>query len=246
MPSFLVSVRGIYERVKGSGVWWIRWTDASGHKRREKIGRYSDATVLLAKRKTEKLQQIKLPENFRKKPLPLSALISDAIAYSTASNGRRSTHELKLKFALIESAFGTRQAGSIAKSEIVAWLQSEAEKRNWKPGTVNRYQAAFSLIFRVAIDNEKLTVNSAARIRRKREDNGRIRFLSIKEEQRLSKTLQDHYSFYLPAFLISIHSGMRASEQWSTEWEDVDFKRKFLPYDRQKTDRTVLPVDTYR
>ncbi len=222
------SVRGIYERVKGSGVWWIRWTDSGGHKRREKIGRYSDATVLLAKRKTEKLQQIKLPENFRKKPLPLSTLISDAIAYSTASNGGRSTHELKLKFALIESTFGTRQAISITKSEIVAWLQSEAEKRNWKPGTVNRYQAAFSLIFRVAIDNEKLTVNSAARIRRKREDNGRIRFLSIKEEQRLRKTLQDHYSFYLPAFLISIHSGMRASEQWSTEWEDVDFKTEVL------------------
>jgi len=30
--------RGIFERPKGSGVWWIRWTCHYGHDHREKIG----------------------------------------------------------------------------------------------------------------------------------------------------------------------------------------------------------------
>jgi hypothetical protein len=51
-------IRGIYEKTKGSGIWWIRWTDADHKKRREKAGRYSDAGILLAKRKTEKLQAL--------------------------------------------------------------------------------------------------------------------------------------------------------------------------------------------
>ena len=58
----MTTIRGIFEREKGSGVWWIRWTDWDGNKRREKAGRRSDAITLLAKRKTEKLRQAKLPE----------------------------------------------------------------------------------------------------------------------------------------------------------------------------------------
>jgi hypothetical protein len=29
--------RGIFERPKGSGVWWIRWKDALGYEHREFI-----------------------------------------------------------------------------------------------------------------------------------------------------------------------------------------------------------------
>ena len=63
----MVMKRGIFERVKGSGIWWIRWTDQAGRKRREKIGTFSAATKLLAKRHTQKLEGAKLPENLRSK-----------------------------------------------------------------------------------------------------------------------------------------------------------------------------------
>jgi hypothetical protein len=43
------------EKVSGSGVWWIRFTDGSGVRRREKAGRHGDAVDLLAKRRTEVL-----------------------------------------------------------------------------------------------------------------------------------------------------------------------------------------------
>lgn len=34
----MVTKRGIFERTKGSGIWWVRWTDTEGRKRREKAG----------------------------------------------------------------------------------------------------------------------------------------------------------------------------------------------------------------
>ena len=74
-------LRGIFEREKGSGIWWIRWTDLAGNKRREKVGRRSDAITLLAKRKTEKLRQAKLPETIDNAIL-FSELLDDALEHS--------------------------------------------------------------------------------------------------------------------------------------------------------------------
>ena len=86
------NTRGIYERDKGSGVWWIRWTDNSGTKRREKIGRRSDAASMLNKRQHEKLLKRKLPEKLQGKVITFGQLVKDALGHSKAENGERSTH----------------------------------------------------------------------------------------------------------------------------------------------------------
>ena len=62
------------------------------------------------------------------------------------------------------SAFGARAADSIRKNEVVAWLTEQSEEREWAASTRNRWQATFSLIFRVGVDNEKIDRNPAARI----------------------------------------------------------------------------------
>jgi len=48
--------RGIFEKLRGSGVWWIRYVDAQGRYRREKAGTWGNADKLLTKRKSEALQ----------------------------------------------------------------------------------------------------------------------------------------------------------------------------------------------
>jgi integrase len=226
-------IRGVYEKVKGSGVWWVRWTDAAGNKRRMKAGRRSDAKILLDKKKTEKLQQVNLPEKFSESIL-FTELLDDALEHSAAENGEQTTHELKLKVERIRPEWGSRKVSSITKQEIVRWLQSEKVKRDWTVATMNRWQACFSLVFRVGIDNEKITINPAARIRRKAEDNQKIRFLTPEEEGRIEDVLSKKYSSYLPAFNISVHTGMRAGEQWRLDWADVDLAGKMLTVRKQK------------
>ena len=61
--------RGVFEKEPGSGVWWIRYADASGRIRREKVGAKSHALQLYRKRKTEVSQGVKLPENLRRRPV---------------------------------------------------------------------------------------------------------------------------------------------------------------------------------
>ncbi len=58
--------RGVFEKIPGSGIWWIRYFDQFGKKRREKAGSKSVAIKLYGKRKQQVLEGKKLPELFRK------------------------------------------------------------------------------------------------------------------------------------------------------------------------------------
>ena len=232
------NTRGIYERDKGSGVWWIRWTDNSGTKRRERIGRRSDAVSMLSKRQHEKLLKRKLPEKLQGQVITFGQLVKDALTHSKAENGERSTHELELKFNLFADEFNSRDAAHITKLDIQEWLVEQTEEREWSPATRNRYQAAFSLVYSVAIDNGKVESNPASKIARKAENNDRIRFLSDAEERAILAVLRAKWPHYVPAFLVSIHTGMRAGEQFNLDWRDVSLDGKRITLSKTKAGKT--------
>jgi integrase len=236
--------RGIFERIKGSGIWWIRWTDADGRKRREKVGSRSNAEKLLAKRHTQKLERAKLPENLRVKAITFRELCEDALAHSRSENSSKQTYELELRINQLLPVFGSRPADSIKKNEIVSWLTEQSAVRSWAAGSRNRWQATFSLIFRVGIDNEKIDRNPASRIRRKTEGAGRVRFLSDEEEVRLRAVLKRRIPEFLPHLLLSIHTGMRLSEQYSLLWNQIDWDRRQIHLSKTKNgDPRTLPLN---
>src|SRR5208283_4357757 len=77
--------RGVFEKVPGSGEWWIRYNDSNGRYRREKAGSKSVAIKLVDKRRTEALQGKKLPETLRRPTISFAAIAEDALAYSKAN-----------------------------------------------------------------------------------------------------------------------------------------------------------------
>jgi site-specific recombinase XerD len=235
----MTTTRGVYEKVPGSGIWWIRYADSRGNIRREKVGGQSDATTLVAKRRTEALLKNKLPEKFRAKAVTFSDLCADALERSTAANSSKSVYELNLKIADLKEKFGGMKAEDITKQDIVRWLEAEAKKRGWKASSRNRWQAAISLIFRVGIDNEKITTNPATGITRKTENNAAVRFLTVDEEQKLRAAITD--PLQLAALEISIYTGMRQSEQFGLRWSQVDLEKGlvFLPKTKNGKPRHV-------
>ena len=241
----MIAKRGVFERIKGSGIWWIRWTDQDGHKRREKAGTYSAAQKLLAKRHTQKLEGKKFPENLRAKTLTFRELCDDAIAHSRSENSEKQTYELRLRIGQLLPEFGSRSVESIKKNDVVAWLAEQSEARDWAASSRNRWQATFSLIFRVGIDNEKIERNPAARIRRKTEGGGRVRFLSDAEERCLRAAIERRFQEFLPHFLLSIHTGMRMSEQYGLDWSQVDLERRQIHLSKTKNGHSrTIPLNS--
>jgi site-specific recombinase XerD len=226
-------IRGVYERDKGAGVWWIRyWDTAKGRIVREKIGNKAAAIKLYQKRKTEVLQQVKLPENFRAKPVELKELIREAMQHSETNN--RGHKQDRLRLLTIGREFGNRIAESITPQEINRWLSGQG----WSEGTINRHRSTFSLVFRLGIEARKLKENPVRQVKRRKEDNGRTRFLSDDEETKLRAVIASRYSQHMSELDIALNTGLRRGEQYALTWRDVNFPGRMLTVSQTKNGET--------
>jgi len=72
-------------------------------------------------------------------------------------------------------------------------------------------------------------------VKAKPEHNERVRFLSATEETKLLVALQKEWGQHVPAFLVSIHTGMRAGEQFQLKWRDVSLERRLISLPKTKS-----------
>jgi site-specific recombinase XerD len=222
--------RGIFERTPGTGIWWICYFDADGRKRREKAGRKSDAISLYQKRKMEALQGKKLPERLRARKIGFAELAKDALEYSKAH--KCSYVDDRVRMAKLEEWLGQCSAESVTPQEIERWLLGKSEEL--KPATLNRYRALLSLTYRLGIQNGKVQSNPARLVRQRKEDNGRIRFLSADEERVLRKVIRRNYLAHEPELDLALNTGLRRSEQYGLTWDCVHLERRQLTVPRSK------------
>lgn len=223
-------VRGVFEKVAGSDIWWICYFDSDGRKRREKAGRKSDAIDLYRKRKMEAFQGKKLPEKLRTRKVSFAELAKDALEYSEAH--KHSFADDKIRMAKLKEWLGQRPADAVAPQEIERWLSSKAEEL--KPATLNRYRALLSLVYRLGMQNGKVLSNPARLVRQRKEDNGRIRFLSPEEEQAPRKVIQKDHLHHEAELDLALNTGQRKGEQYSLTWDCVDFDHRQLTVPRSK------------
>ena len=180
------NARGIFEKVPGSGIWWIRFNDAQGRYRREKAGTKGMAIDLYRKRKVEALEGKKLPERLRRATVTFAEIAKDALTYSKVHKAGTSYRCDAGRMEVILGWFREYPAASITAQDI----ERQFQKQEWAPATANRYRALLSLTYRLAIRNGKVKENPARLVPHRLEDNARIRFLSAEEEIALRKAIE--------------------------------------------------------
>jgi hypothetical protein len=83
--------KGVFEKVPGSEIWWIRYKIA-GVEHREKVGRRGDAINLYKIRKADMLRGIKMPANMCTKGIKFSVPAQkQLIGTSTTIDGTSET-----------------------------------------------------------------------------------------------------------------------------------------------------------
>jgi site-specific recombinase XerD len=243
--------RGVYEKVSGSGIWWIHYYDAEGRRRREKVGSKSNALKLYHKRKTEVLQGIKLPENFRARAVKFGEIAEAALEYSRTE--KTNSRQDEYRMAPIVERFGNCPAESILPEQMEHWLDAQTVDRGWAPATRNRYIALLKLVYRLAERNRKIKTNPARLLRMRKENNARIRYLNQysptetkidylrgcgDEESRLRAVIEKDYPDHLPEFVVALHTGMRPSEQYGLTWDRVNLPQQHITIPRSKNGKT--------
>ena len=220
-PEKTGKLKGIYEQPPGSGVWWIHY-HIKGVRHREKAGRRSDAIVLYQKRKADGLRGIKLPELVPGNVVKFSELSTMAIEY--AETHLRTSSDYRAKALTLSTSLGSKQADSITPSEIEAALSVHCRTN----GTFNKFKSFVSLAYRLGMENQRVNSNPARLVRRRTEDNARLRYLTRDEYKTLLSIIQRDHPAQAPAFIVSVYTGMRWGEQFSLTWGQIDFERKVI------------------
>ena len=119
MPREIKKQRGIFERPKGSGTWWICYAGIDGQLHREKVGMRQAAINVYQLRKT----QIRLgkfaPEDIKNKhkSVNLAEIIDDYIKASQAMK-RKSVDDIRQRASWWKQQFGLRAANTLVKNDI--------------------------------------------------------------------------------------------------------------------------------
>jgi integrase len=224
--------RGIFEKVSGSGEWWIRYADATGRIRREKVGGLGEAETRLKLRKEEARIGVQPRLSRQRRSASFRKIAEDALAY--AKEHKRSARNDRSRMKKLLEWFGERAADSIRAQEIERRFQME----KWTAATWNRYRALVSLTYRLAIRSGKAKENPARLIQHKTENNGRVRFLSRDEEENLRIVIREKFPEHEPELDLALHTGLRSGEQYGTKWKDVDFDRRVLTIPLDKGGKT--------
>lgn len=159
------------------------------------------------------------------------------VNYSTP----RQTHWSHI--AAVKEFFGITRLREITPIQIerfkqhrVKTLTKSGEAR--KPGTVNRDLGALSRILSMAHDNRLIVENPARRVRRLRDDNERIRYLTLDEQQRLLAVMVGRYENSVkPIFIFAVNTGMRRGEILNLGWSDISWERNVIVVRKTKSGR---------
>ena len=177
------------------------------------------------------------------KKIPLSKL---ANLYENYSKNNKKSYNRDVYFLKIITSFFSESyiVQEITPKKIEDFKEFLRKERNVKNSTINKYLMILSKMFNIGIDNEILSKNPISKVSKLREDNHKIRYLTLEEEKRLfaeiereydvidkytrkRKTVQP-YLYLKPIVTVALHTGMRKGEILNLKWSNIDFAQGFI------------------
>jgi integrase len=247
MPLPAKKEKGIFEKVPGSGVWWIRYADGNSRIHRECVGMKSTARVLYGKRKTEIREGRFFPKE-KKRIITFEELVDDALQYSLANSCSMHHRTNQRRAIVVKGWFKGRSAAEVTPQAINGRLQELADS-GLKPATVNQWRAFLSLVFKVGVANEKIGTNPVRKVPQRKVANTRLRFFSPAEEFSVKKAALELFPESAPELIaeitLAINSGLRRDELWHLEWRDVDIGQRLICLLNTKNgDTRYVPINS--
>jgi len=232
--------RGVYEKVPGSGVWWVRHCDADGRLRRERVGTKAAAIKLYNKRRSQADAGVKLPESLKHRGATFAELADLAKEHIKDTYARPSDDLQRLE--LIKERLSGR-ADAITPGQIKNLLTALTKEKKWSASSRNHHHNIISLAFRLGIEQSKVTFNPARAVKRESEKpSRRVRFLTAEEEKQLRTAIRSkpEWAEHEPELDLAMSTGLRRKSMYiDLIWENVDEKGRTLTIPSTKNDDPI-------
>jgi integrase len=237
--------RGVVEKPKGSGKWWVRLYEHN-NERWWRCESKSQARALYGKLKAQQRENRLFPKETPRQPIPFREI---AEGYEqTLDTVRRRRGDDRAQFQFWVEQFGKQDIESITTSQIENALTdlqkplkarsgrlSKGERRSYE--TVRAYLAILHAILekgRKRLREAKVQwLNPASDIRMKKADNTLVRYLTAEQEQVLLSALPHRYHAIV---LTAMNTGMRRGELLRLTWADIDWFAGMMKIQETKTD----------
>lgn len=109
-------------------------------------------------------------------------------------------------------------------------------------GTINRELAALSHLFNMAIE-WKWIDHRPAKIKRFKEDSGRIVYLTVEQSKRLVDTAKQHQNHDVyPFIVIGLETSLRRMNILSIKLEDIDIDKRVIYFNKSKSGAREQPI----
>ncbi len=224
--------RGVFEKEKGSGIWWIRYTDQYGKLHRQKLGPKSLAISAYRKRKTEIKEGKFFPSMITPKKDILFKDMAGLYLEEYSKINKRSWKTDQGQLNKLKVYFGEKPLSQITQQDVERFRAILLQ--DISHSSANRYMALLKSLFNKAISWGKCSHNPVKGIKQFAELH-RIRFLSPEEEAGLKEKLPVQY---WPWIEIAINTGMRRSEQFNLRWVNVNFQTRTITIALSKSGET--------
>lgn len=175
----------------------------------------------------------------------------DRYIYYELPNRKSDQRKFEMHLNWWKSKIGRYLLSDVTPSLLAEYrdkLQKERSTRGdiiRSDATVNRYMASLSIVLTFASREwEWLETNPMFKVKKKKENKGRIRFLSDDERTMLLQACENASNplIYL-LVVIALSTGARYSEIINLKWENIDFKRKVFYFMNTKNgENRAVPI----
>src|SRR3989339_4939 len=130
------------------------------------------------------------------------------------------------------------QITSLMVEQYIAMRLKDVKQR-----TINLEHQILNHMFKKAIEWGKAVENPSSKIKKFREESGRLRFLDNEEVNRLLKNTPEQIR---PIIIVALYTGLRRGELFNLEWKDIDLKRKVLNVIKSKSGKVMeIPMNEF-
>ena len=211
--------RGLFERPKASGIWWIRYTDEEGQEHREKVGPKEMARAIYAQRKTEvRLGKFDPDKVTRRKRWTVAKMLAH-YRERRKTIGPKNQGEDQRYVDYWTEKLGKLELDQVTLNVLENW-RVERTQDGVKPATINRPLTYLKAYFNLAMRDGHCKANPVAKLKPLRENNERTRYLDAETELPRFRAAFSLIDWELVEF--AIVTGLRQSEQFGLAWENVD------------------------
>jgi integrase len=164
------------------------------------------------------------------KNIPLYKILNLYAVY--ADNNNKDKEHKNSKIETITNFFkANTPVQKIKRSDIENFRTFLLKEKNLSNSTVNKYVCVLSKAFNLAIDNNLILYNPCKGLKKLKENNEILRYLTTEEETALFKELPEHLK---PIVICALQTCLRRGNILNLQWEQIDVEFRFIEIEKQQ------------